>query len=314
MTKNQRINKGNSLLVFPTSFSIIDIETTGLSPRYDEIIELSAIKVIDGSVVDKFTSLVQPDSSDGIYIDSFITELTGITNEMLASAPKLSSVLPDYLDFIGNDLLVGHNVNFDINFIYDKTESLLSRTFSNDFVDTMRISRRLHPEFQHHRLSDLCERYDIDYSDAHRSLSDCVLTMKCLSFLFDDAKQLYGSAEKFIQHASSKSKSVRASDIIITSDSFMPDSPLRDKVIVFTGTFDTLTRKEAMQIVANHGGINADNVTQKTNYLVLGNNDYCSTIKDGKSRKQKRAEQLKLSGLDIEIIPESVFLDMLDEE
>ena len=313
MKKNQRINKGNSLLAFPASFSVIDIETTGLSPYYDQIIELSAIKVIDGTVVDKFTTLVQPDPDcDGVYIDSFITELTGITNEMLASAPKLSSTLPDYLNFIGNDLLVGHNVNFDINFIYDKAESLLSETFSNDFVDTMRISRRLHPEFQHHRLADLCERYHIDYTNAHRSLSDCLLTLKCLSFLSEDVVQLYGSIDNFVQQATAKS--VCASDIVATTDTINPNNLLRDKVIVFTGALDTLTRKEAMQIVVNHGGINADNVTQKTNYLVLGNNDYCTTIKDGKSRKQKRAEQLKLAGLDIEIIPESVFLDMLDEE
>ena len=69
-----------------------------------------------------------------------------------------------------------------------------------------------------------------------------------------------------------------------------------------------------MQVVENFGGISGNSVTQKTNYLVLGNNDYCPTIKDGKSAKQKKAEQLKLSGHDIDIIPESVFLDMISDE
>lgn len=68
-----------------------------------------------------------------------------------------------------------------------------------------------------------------------------------------------------------------------------------------------------MQIVADLGGKNADNVTKKTNYLILGNNDYCKSIKDGKSSKQKKAEKLKLDGYDIEIIPENVFYDIISE-
>ena len=73
-----------------------------------------------------------------------------------------------------------------------------------------------------------------------------------------------------------------------------------------------MSRREAMQIVVNHGGINNDSITRKTNYLVLGNNDYCSSIKNGKSTKHKKAESLKLKGQNIEIIPENVFYDMLE--
>lgn len=74
-----------------------------------------------------------------------------------------------------------------------------------------------------------------------------------------------------------------------------------------------MSRREAMQIVVNHGGINGDNVTKQTNYLVLGSNDYCSAIKGGKSTKHKKAESLALAGQDIEIIPEDVFYDMISE-
>jgi DNA polymerase-3 subunit epsilon len=82
---------------------------------------------------------------------------------------------------------------------------------------------------------------------------------------------------------------------------------------VFTGKLEKFTRKEAMQIVADLGGINEDGITKKTNFLILGNNDYCSTIKDGKSNKQKKAEQYILNGQDIVIVPETVFHDMLEE-
>ena len=86
------------------------------------------------------------------------------------------------------------------------------------------------------------------------------------------------------------------------------------KHCVFTGTLERMARKQAMQIVADLGGINENSVTKKTNYLILGNNDYCKTIKDGKSNKQKQAEAYKLQGQDIEIIPETVFYDMLGDE
>lgn len=73
-----------------------------------------------------------------------------------------------------------------------------------------------------------------------------------------------------------------------------------------------MARKDAMQVVVDLGGINGDSVTAKTNFLILGNNDYCSLIKDGKSNKQKKAEELRLKGVDIEIITENVFYDMIE--
>ena len=88
--------------------------------------------------------------------------------------------------------------------------------------------------------------------------------------------------------------------------------PLYNKVCVFTGTLEKYSRQEAAQIVVNLGGSCGNSVTKKTNYLILGNNDYCSMIKDGKSSKQKKAEEYKLKGQDIEIIPESVFYDMIE--
>lgn len=87
-------------------------------------------------------------------------------------------------------------------------------------------------------------------------------------------------------------------------------NPLYHSVCVFTGTLEKMTRREAMQIVKDLGGECGDSVTKKTNYLVLGNNDFCKTIKGGKSNKQKKAEKLKLEGIDINVISESVFYEM----
>ena len=98
--KIERLNKGKSLLVIENDY----IETTGLDTSYDEILELGAVKYSGGVEVSRFQSLVKPEYE----ISEFITELTGITNEMVANAPSISDVLPDFLNFISQSLLVGH--------------------------------------------------------------------------------------------------------------------------------------------------------------------------------------------------------------
>lgn len=309
MTK-ERSYKGKSIIDFPLNYTVIDIETTGLSPEYDEIIEIAAIKVMDGTPSRTFSTLVKPSRE----IDDYITALTGITNDMVSTAPDISKVLPDFIDFIGDDVLLGHNINFDINFLYDNIVHYLGKPFTNSFIDSMRIFRKLYPELHHHRLMDLAAKYGIDYSRAHRSLVDCEITHHCFHKLFDDVLHKYDTIQPFIALFKKKSHSgFKAADIIANVDEIDEDNPLFEKTFVFTGVLEKMQRKDAMQIVVNHGGINGDNVTKKTNYLVLGNNDYCSLIKDGKSSKQKKAEQLKLAGIDIEIITENVFYDMIDE-
>ncbi len=301
--------KGKSLIAFPESYTIIDLETTGLSPAWDSIIELSAIKIQNGNIIDQFSSLVN--TSCGIQLDSFITELTGITQEMIDRAPVINSILPKYLEFIGNDIVIGHNVNFDLNFLYDNSMDYMNAPFSNDYIDTMRLSRRVHPEFSHHRLSDLAERYGVDYSGAHRSLLDCRITFECFNHIKEDIIRKYSSLDEFVSVSAQSSRQVRAKDIHSSKDVFDSSHPFYNKVCVFTGTLEKMKRKDAMQLVVDVGGIIGDSVTKQTNFLILGNNDYCSSIKDGESNKQKKAEKLKSNGCDIEIIPENVFYDLI---
>lgn len=317
ITEAQKIirKKGKNLFSVPSSYCIIDIETTGLSPDFDSIIEVSAVKYIDGKEVGNFTSLIKPEETydDGTYIDDFIEKLTGITNEMLSTAPDPMPVFKQFKDFIGENILIGHNVNFDINFLYDNFEHYLSEKLDNDFVDTMRFSRFLHPEEAHHRLEDLAERYKIDYSGAHRSLNDCYITHACYEHLQEEMIQSSGSLDSFIDSWKKHKRGLKATDIQASKGSFDVTHPLYGKVCVFTGTLEKMARKDAMQLVADIGGINADSVTKKTNFLILANNTYCPLIKDGKSNKQKKAEKLKLEGYDIEVIPENVFYDMFED-
>jgi len=312
VSQNNRIEKGKSLILFRDDFCVLDLETTGLSPVFDDIIEIAIIRIRNNTVVDSFATLCNP----GYEIDDIITELTGITNDMLSTAPALEKVIDNALSFIGDDLIVGHNVSFDINFMYDNSKAILGKPFKNDFVDTMRLFRKIKPELNHHRLKDMIEQYNLEGGVQHRALSDCEYTFKGYLAIKDDVSKSYGSFDDFYSLFKKTYSHKRKLDLSKLEATGVPnpDSPLYGKVCVFTGTLSQFSRSEAAQLVVNIGGICANGITKKTNYLILGNNDYCSTIKDGKSAKQKKAEEYKLEGYDIEILPEDEFYSMLMEE
>lgn len=298
--------KGKSILSVLEDFVVIDLETTGLEPQLDEIIEIGIIRVRSGEIVGQFNSLVKPNEPIG----GFITKLTGITNEMLSGAPSIETVLSNAINFIGNNIVIGHNVNFDINFIYDTSMRLFSKPFTNDFIDTLRLSRKLFPEYQHNRLKDLAVRFEIQQSIEHRALGDAIATYKCYKHLINYAQTNGIDLQSLVYK---KRHKLSARDISTDIQEFDESSPVFGKLFVFTGTLEKMIRKEAMQLVVDSGGLCRDSVTQKTNYLVLGNNDYRSSVKEGKSTKQKRAEELKLAGNDIEILSENVFYDMINQ-
>lgn len=308
----KRPDKGHSIVTFPNNYVIIDIETTGLSPEWDSIIEVSAIKYENNSEISRFSSLVQPDDDEEVYIDSFIEQLTGITNEMISTAPKARDIFPEFYEFLGSNLLIGHNVNFDINFLYDNFTKYISKPLLNDFIDTRRIFCRLHPELPHHRLKELAAQYNIDYSGAHRSIVDCEITNSCYEKLKQEIANSFEDVNEFFKSFDYVGKQLKAADISTDQQNFDISHPLYKKVCVFTGALERMPRRQAMQIVADFGGINGDSITKKTNFLILGNTDYSANIKDGKSSKQKKAEKLKLEGYDIEIIPENVFYTLAE--
>lgn len=301
--KPDRSGKGKSIVAFPSDYVVIDAETTGLDPAYCEIIEISAIRYVGGVATDRFTSLVKPANP----VDDYIAQLTGITNEMLDAAPSPAVVLSDFSKFVSDSILVGYNVNFDINFLYDNLLPL-GVTLSNSFVDVLRIARHVLPDLPNHKLITVADFFGISPDISHRALADCETCNNCYSKLQAVIIEKYGSLDAF----DVKPKhNLKASDITANTSHFDTSHPLYNKVCVFTGTLERMTRKEAMQIVADLGGICGNSVTKKTNYLILGNNDFCSSIKDGKSSKQKKAEALALDGLDIQIISENVFYELI---
>lgn len=168
--------RGNSLKDYVADYIVFDLETTGISPNYDSIIEISAVKVVNKKVTDTFSSLVNPERP----IPYGATAVNGISNEMVADEPVLNEVFPQFIEFIGDNILVGHNIqSFDMKFIWGAAEELFGKTISNDYIDTLPMARRCLPKLGHHRLVDIAAYYTISTSGAHRALNDCLMNQQC---------------------------------------------------------------------------------------------------------------------------------------
>lgn len=305
LSKNTRIYKGKSLLDFPSDYTLIDIETTGLDPNYDEIIEIAAIRIRNNMIDSTFSTLVKPER----LIDNFITELTGITNDMVANSLPIEPNLYKLHSFINNDILLGHNVNFDVNFLYDNYIKYTPYLFKNNFVDTLRLSRKVYPDLGSHSLSYLTRSLGIISKTSHRAEADCLTTYSLVNSMINTISNTGESIESFVQRMNASIHSL-ASSIRATNTIFDDTHPVYGQSFCFTGTLSSCTRREAMQVVVNMGGIVTDRITKKTNYLVLGITDY-RKVKGNKSSKVQKAESLKTSGYDIDIISENVFWDLI---
>lgn len=164
--------KGKSILDDIKDYTVIDIETTGLSSSSSKIIEISAIKVRNKENIDTFTTLINPHRP----LNSFIKNLTGITDDMLEnSSVEIEEALIKFKEFLKDDIIVGHNVNFDINFLYDNYEKYLNDYLSNDYLDTLRLARKV-LDLHHNTLDDLAKFYNIKERSLHRALNDCDMT------------------------------------------------------------------------------------------------------------------------------------------
>ena len=163
-------NKGKKLDQYVTDYVVFDLETTGISCYNDQVVEISAVKVSKGQVEEEFTSLVNPKCP----IPYRASMVNGITDEMVKDAPAFDKVLADFLGFIGDHVLVGHNIHtFDMKFIYRDCEKFWGKVPENNYVDTLSLARMCLAELGHYKLTDLSEYYGVSTKGAHRALNDC---------------------------------------------------------------------------------------------------------------------------------------------
>lgn len=208
-----RPGRGSIVDETPSNYVVLDVETTGLDPAANAIIELAAVRVEFGQEVAHFSQLIVPHKVMGItpeqaeslregidylrdgerlfrYVDDTVTEITGITNEMLIGKQTEAEMIRLFAEFLHpHDLIVAHNASFDVNFIYDAYMRNLGRPLTNNYIDTMSVARRVLPDLERYRLLDLTEHYGVINAGAHRALNDVRATQEVFERMKQDQAQ-----------------------------------------------------------------------------------------------------------------------------
>lgn len=172
-----------------SEYVIFDTETTGLSAVYDSIIEIGATKMLNGEVIDRFDEFINP----GHPLSEVTTNLTSITNEMVENAPDETVIISKFMDFIGDDILVGHNVTFDMGFMNVALTRMGRPRLAMPVIDTLEMSRTLHSEYRNHKLDSLAKRYNIVLEHHHRADSDAETTGYLMYKLFVELEDKFGT-------------------------------------------------------------------------------------------------------------------------
>ncbi|AYC29277.1 PolC-type DNA polymerase III [Paenisporosarcina cavernae] len=167
------------------TYVVFDVETTGLSAVYDTIIELAAVKIQGGNIIDQFESFANPHHP----LSDTTTNLTGITDEMVQDAPEVEEVIQKFHDFIGDSILVAHNASFDMGFLYEGYKKVGLEKVLHPVIDTLELARFLHPEMKNHRLNTLAKKYNIELTQHHRAIYDCEATGYLLLQLLKEAEE-----------------------------------------------------------------------------------------------------------------------------
>lgn len=169
--------------LFETDYVVFDLETTGAKCPPCRITEIGAYRVENGKIIDEFQTLVNPETP----IPIFITQLTGISDEMVRTAPKFSEIATDFLDFIGDSVLVAHNAPFDMRFLNHEVSKIYDGyRVANPHLCTVQLSRKLVPNIENHKLNTVAQHFSVSLENHHRASDDAHATARIFINLLDD--------------------------------------------------------------------------------------------------------------------------------
>ncbi|MFD3260963.1 PolC-type DNA polymerase III [Paenibacillus lentus] len=170
------------------TYIVFDIETTGLSVTQNKIIEIAAVKMVEGKEVDRYATFVNPH----VRIPYNIQQLTNINDDMVRDAPDVEPVLKEFVEFAGDAVLVAHNARFDIGFVNAKLKELGQPPMDNPVLDTLELARMLFPTMKNHRLNTLAAKYKVSLENHHRAIDDTLALGEILNGLLEDAVKTEG--------------------------------------------------------------------------------------------------------------------------
>lgn len=284
--------KGESIREPIDNYTVIDLETTGKYVTSCEIIEMSAVRIRNNEIADTFTTLIKPNNE----LTPIISNITGITNEMLKNAPKIEDKIQEYINFIGNDVIVGHNIaSFDSNIIYDVCKNLGLPPFRNNILDTYHYARYCDIKVPNYKLSTLTNHFGIKHSHAHRAFYDCIANYKCYELLKKVYTGFYNNSSDLIGE-----KKNRNTELNVAVD-------VSEKTICLSGDFALGSKSEITEKLEELGATVKKAVSGKTNYVIVGSLGSENWSYENYGTKIKKALEFQAQGKDIKIVKEKEF-------
>lgn len=228
----------------------LDLETTGLSPKHDRIIEIGAVKVVNNQITELYSTFVNPNMA----IPPRIQELTGITTEMTTEGANSEQAVEQLMEFCGDDPLLGHNIMFDFSFIKHKAVNM-GRTFERNGMDTLMIARRVLHKLESRKLEALCRYYGIQCDQFHRASDDAMAA----HLLYQKLREEYQPANPEMFVPKPLIRTVKKQGPLTQSQKVYLNDLVKYHRIELDVKIDSLTKNEASRlidrIISEHGRI-----------------------------------------------------------
>lgn len=299
------------------------METTGRVSTTCEIIEIAALKVIDNQVVDTFQSLVKPKHPIPLEVQT----LTEINDKMVASAPALTDILPKFLDFIDNQLLLGYNIaSFDLHVLNRHCIQCNYPALTNQYIDLLHLARKSFPNISNYKLVTVAHTCDVSSNNAHRALADSYMVHECFSHIKKQFPSVKVNPKLFSPSSITKKepqynsttqplKELQEKECLAPTK-FLSKGKIQTldkKSVCLTGKFIHCDRDEVKNIIESNGGRCVSSVSGKTDYVIVGSYGSPDWSCGNYGSKIKKALELQEKGKSVLIYDEQVLFNFLDE-
>lgn len=304
-------------------YFVIDFETANSSRT--SVCALGIVEVYNGNLLNKWDYLINPEED----FDGFNIYIHGISPDMVEDKPTFPEIWADVKQILANQIVIAHNASFDMSVLRHVLDKYQIEYPTFKYSCTRILSKKTWPNLVNYKLDTIANLLKIDFIH-HQACEDAIATSKVFEKIlevnsidnFEELHtnlkvkngELFPNSYKACEVKSSSysiKQYIKPKDIIPESDNFDINHVLYNKGIAFTGTLTSMPRKDAAQHAVNKGAFYCNSVTKKTNYLVIGIQDYTKFADGEKSSKLKKAEELINKGQDLEIIDENEFLNLI---